>query len=316
MKTKIFTALLVAFSVSIQAESIQADELEEIDMFELEYQSDSTSTGVEKQTSDRAKAQEEEILIDAMVLEDRGASISTTENSAFPLQVSDEGQSSLEEFKGRLLTRLPFVQYYQRDDGTVIKAAQSEGWGIEIGAGYAYTLGNAWSDGSHTPIVELSPRYDARWISLRAEISVLMRERHKEDVNPGAPYMAFAGDVVFHVNLWNDQLPFNEGFNNHVVSLYGSVGYLFDQHRTEVGTLIDADKNLYQLVEEHRASGMTYGFGLEYQWRIHARGNGLIFRLGAKNIPQSFVEHTERQWQLSASVAFNIGINRNRFAED
>lgn len=315
---KICALLLVALCCMVS----QADELEDIDIFELEYQSDSTSTVNEKQTSDRATAEEEEILtVDAMLdLDQQDQSINTrtvTEKTdEFALNISDDGQSSLEQFKGQLLSRLPFVQYYQRDDGTIVKAAQSEGWGLELGVGYVYTFGNAYSRGVHSPLIELSPRYDARWVSVRAEIGALMRERHMEDIEAGAPYIAFATDFAFHVNLWNDRLPFNEGFNNHVVSLYGSIGYMFDQHRTEVGILIDDDRNLYQLIEEHRASGLTYGFGVEYQWRIHAFGNGLILRLGAKNIPQSFVEHTERQWQLSASVSFNIGINRNRFAED
>lgn len=319
MKKVIFAAVLVAAFINTNV--VKADEFEELFQQMESNQQDAGNIARSEEKTEVTSQDDDLLLIDAASLDTVSEVKSTKKttsrsesDSDFELNVTDEGQASLDEFRERSLEDMRFTQYYQDEDGTVVKSAQSEGWGVECGLGYSYMWGNAWSNGAHSPMFEIAPRYDGRWISFRTEIGLLMRKRHNEDLKPEDPYLSFYTDLAFHVNLWNDQEPFNAGFNNHVISLYGSVGYMYDQHRSEVGVLVDEEKNLYEAIEEHRASGVTYGFGLEYQWRIHAMGNALILRVGAKNVPQSFVGHTESQWQLEAKLAVNIGIKRNRYS--
>lgn len=219
----------------------------------------------------------------------------------FPMKRTAEGDKSLSSYKEERLKSLPYIQAFQASDGTILKAADSEGFGIEIFAGYHYA-----EEQYHAPSFGLSGRYDAKKVSYRLSASATTREYNDEAVKAGNRYWSYAADGAFHVNL------FNRGYHVNVLSVYGTIGYLYGQHRYAVGEEIDVNGDTIQKTVKHNGSGVTYGGGLEYRRQFFATGNALSIRCGYRTLPNTFVNNTKVFGTLYAEIGFNFGCKRSR----
>ena len=146
-----------------------------------------------------------------------GTSVVNAQNKDFSFEKSKNGQESLAAYEQQRLEDLPYIQAYQAEDGTVLKAADTEGFGIEVfvGAGYLH------ADPYFTPEAGLSFRYDAKKVSYRVSASALWREYNAESIEPGKKYVSYAADAAFHVNL------LNKGWHVNVLSMYADIGYMY-----------------------------------------------------------------------------------------
>lgn len=220
----------------------------------------------------------------------------------FQMKRSGDGDQSLGSYKEQRLESLPYIQAYQLDNGKIIKAADSEGWGIEVFAGYHYA-----EEAYHSPEVGLSGRYDAKKVSYRVSVSALQREYNTEAVDAGDKYWSYAADGAFHVNL------FNRGYHVNVLSVYGTVGYIYGKHRYAVGEQETADGTGTILkTVKHNGSGVTYGGGIEYRRQFFATGNALSIRVGYRTLPNTYVNNTRIHGTVYAEIGFNFGCGRNR----
>lgn len=214
----------------------------------------------------------------------------------FQMNRSKNGNASLSAYEQKRLEDLPNIQAYQASDGTVLKSADSEGFGVEVFAGAAYML----PDKYFTPEMGLSFRYDAKKVSYRVSASALTREYNSESIEPGKRYYSYAADAAFHVNI------LNKGWHVNVVSLYSNIGYIYGRHRYAV----EAENGGKTL--RHNGSGLTYGGGLEYRCQIFATGNSLTVRAGYKTLPNTYLNNTKVQGAAYVQVGFNFGCARNR----
>ncbi len=213
---------------------------------------------------------------------------------------SQNGDASLSAYEQERLEALPYIQAYQASDGTVLKSADSEGFGVEIFAGALYVLPEEY----FTPEMGLSFRYDAKKVSYRVSASALTRQYNAESIEPGKRYWSYAADAAFHVNL------LNKGWHVNVLSLYGNVGYLYGRHRYAVET--ETEEGTYTTTIKHNGSGITYGGGLEYRCQFFATGNSLTVRAGYKTLPNTYVNDTRVQGSVYIQLGFNFGCGRNR----
>lgn len=218
----------------------------------------------------------------------------------FKMNRSKNGDASLSAYEQKRLEALPYIQAYQASDGTVLKSADSEGFGVEIFAGAAYVLPEQY----FTPEAGLSFRYDAKKVSYRVSASALTRQYNAESIEPGKRYWSYAADAAFHVNL------FNRGWHVNVVSLYGNVGYLYGRHRYAVET--ETSEGVWTTTVKHNGSGITFGGGLEYRCQFFATGNALVIRAGYKTLPNTYVNDTRLQGSVYLQLGFNFGCGRNR----
>lgn len=216
------------------------------------------------------------------------------------MKKSQQGDASLAAYEQKRLEDLPYIQAYQADDGTILKSADSEGFGVEIFAGAVYVLDEHY----FTPEAGLSFRYDAKKVSYRVSVSALTREYNSESIEPGKKYWSYAADAAFHVNL------LNKGWHVNVLSLYGNIGYLYGKHRYAVET--ETAEGFYTTTVKHNGSGITFGGGIEYRYQIFATGNALTVRAGYKSLPNTYVNDTRIQSSVYIQVGFNFGCARNR----
>ena len=239
------------------------------------------------------------ILLTAIILLVGTSGITNAQNKDFTK--SQNGQESLAAYEQQRLEDLPYIQAYQATDGTVLKAADTEGFGVEIFAGAGYMH----ADNYFTPEAGLSLRYDAKKVSYRVSASALMRRYNAESIEPGKKYISYAADAAFHVNL------FNRGWHVNVLSLYANVGYMYGRHAYSVGEAEVENGTLIQTVR-HNGSGITFGGGLEYRCQFFATGNALVVRAGYKTLPNTYVNHTHVEGMAYVSIGFNFGCGRNR----
>lgn len=218
----------------------------------------------------------------------------------FKMNRSTNGNNSLSAYEQKRLEALPYIQAYQASDGTVLKSADSEGFGVEVFAGAAYVLPEEY----FTPEIGLSFRYDAKKVSYRVSASALTREYNSESIEPGKRYYSYAADAAFHVNL------LNKGWHVNVLSLYGNVGYLYGRHRYAVEA--ETQEGVWTTTVKHNGSGITYGGGLEYRCQFFATGNALTIRAGYKTLPNTYVNNTRVQGSVYLQLGFNFGCARNR----
>lgn len=218
----------------------------------------------------------------------------------FVMNESEAGLSSLSAYKEQRLEELPYIQAYQAEDGSILKAADCTGWGIELFAGAGYMH----ADPYFTPEAGLSFRYDAKKVSYRVSASALWREYNAESIEPGKKYVSYSADAAFHVNL------INKGWHVNVLSLYANIGYMYGQHRYAVKAEIE--EGTWSTVVKHNGSGITFGGGLEYRAQFFATGNALVLRAGYKTLPNTYVNNTHIEGMVYMSLGFNFGINRSR----
>lgn len=217
----------------------------------------------------------------------------------FNLNTSSDGLESLSSYKDKRLEKLPYIQAFQADNGQILKAADTEGFGIEVFAGWHMATG------FNTPEAGLSFRYDAKKVSYRLSASALTREYNDEALAAGERYWSYSADAAFHVNL------FNRGFHENVLSLYGNIGYIYGQHRYRVGEEQVEEGTLIRTVK-HNGSGVKFGGGIEYRRQFFASGNALTIRVGYNTLPNTFVNNTKIHGTAYLQVGFNFGCARNR----
>lgn len=218
----------------------------------------------------------------------------------FVMNESEAGLGSLAAYEQQRLEELPYIQAYQAEDGSILKAADAVGWGIEIFGGASYMH----VDNYFTPEAGLSVRYDAKKVSYRVSASALWREYNAESIEPGKKYMSYSADAAFHVNL------INRGWHVNVLSLYANIGYMYGQHRYAVKA--ETEEGTWSTVVKHNGSGITFGGGLEYRAQFFATGNALVLRAGYKTLPNTYVNNTHIEGMVYVSLGFNFGINRSR----
>lgn len=213
------------------------------------------------------------------------------------------GEESMMAFKESHLEKLPYwVQGYVADDGTVLKAANATGWGIEIFAGYDF--GTSYN----TPEGGLSLRYDAKKVSYRLSGTVLSRQHNDEAVNPDKRYYAYAADAALHYNLFTDP----RGFRQNFVSIYASIGYMYDSHKIQVAEdEISENETLIKYVS-HTGSGLTLGGGIEYRHNFFATGNSLSVRAEVLHTQNAWVGDTKSNIKFGVKVGWTFGLCRNR----
>jgi hypothetical protein len=213
------------------------------------------------------------------------------------------GEESLMAFKESHLEKLPYwVQGYVADDGTVLKAGNATGWGVEIFAGYDF--GKTYN----TPEGGLSVRYDAKKVSYRLSGTVLSRQHNDEAINPEKKYYAYAADAAIHYNLFTDP----HGFRQNFVSMYASIGYMYDSHKIQVAEdEISENETLIKYVS-HTGSGLTFGVGAEYRHNFFATGNSLSVRAEVKHTQNAWVGDTKSNWLLGVKVGWTFGLCRNK----
>ncbi len=237
------------------------------------------------------------VIIAALSLVATGAANAQT---SFSISKTEVGSESLNGYKEQRMEVLPYIQAYQAEDGTILKAADAIGWGIEVSLGGGYLH----ADEAFTPEFELSFRYDAKKVSYRVTASALMREYNAESINPGQMYGSYAADGAVHINLLRDRFCVN------VLNMYATIGYMYGQHRYAVK--IEADDGVWSTVVKHNGSGVTYGLGLEYRMQLFATGNALVGRIGYKTVPNTYVNNTRTEGMVYLSVGFNFGCSRSR----
>ena len=225
---------------------------------------------------------------------------SVKDSTDFVINKSESGLSSLAAYKEQRMEDLPYIQFYQADDGTILKAADAVGWGIELFAGAGYMH----ADPYFTPEAGLSVRYDAKKVSYRVSASALWREYNAESIEPGKKYISYSADAAFHVNL------LNEDWHVNVLSLYANVGYMYGQHRYALNA--ETEDGTWSTVIKHNGSGLTFGGGLEYRAQFFATGNALTVRAGYKTLPNTYVNDTHTEGMAYISIGFNFGIGRNK----
>jgi opacity protein-like surface antigen len=213
------------------------------------------------------------------------------------------GEESLMAFKESHLEKLPYwVQGYVADDGTVLKAANATGWGVEIFAGYDF--GKTYN----TPEGGLSVRYDAKKVSYRLSGTVLSRQHNDEAVNPGKRYYAYAADAALHYNIFTDP----RGFRQNFVSMYASIGYMYDRHKIQVAEdEISENETLIKYVS-HRGSGLKFGGGLEYTHKFFATGNSAFVRIEIEYTQDAWVNNTKGALSFGIKCGANLGFNRRK----
>ena len=228
-------------------------------------------------------------------------SVVNAQSTDFIINKSETGMESLSAYKEQRLEDLPYIQAYQAEDGTILKAADCTGWGIEVfaGAGYMHAAPRFI-----TPEAGVSFRYDAKKVSYRVSASALWREYNAESIEPGKKYVSYSADAAFHVNL------INKGWHVNVLSLYANIGYMYGQHRYAVNA--ETEEGVWSTVVKHNGSGITYGGGLEYRAQFFATGNSLTIRAGYKTLPNTYVNNTHIEGMVYMSIGFNFGIGRNR----
>ena len=242
----------------------------------------------------------EKMLASAVILLVGTSGIINAQNKDFSFEKSQNGEESLAAYEQQRLEDLPYIQAYQAEDGTVLKAADCVGWGVEIFAGAGYLH----ADPSFTPEAGLSFRYDAKKVSYRVSASALMRQYNAESVEPGKKYISYAADAAFHVNL------LNKGWHVNVLSMYADIGYMYGRHRYAVEA--ETEEGTWSTVVKHNGSGLTYGGGLEYRAQFFATGNALVVRAGYKTLPNTYVNNTHVEGMAYISLGFNFGCGRNR----
>jgi hypothetical protein len=200
-------------------------------------------------------------------------------NNSANAQTAKIGDESLMAFKESHLEKLPYwVQGYMASDGTVLKAANCTGWGVEVFAGYDF--GTTYN----TPEGGASVRYTAKKVAYRLSGTVLSRKHNDEAVNPEKRYYAYAADAALHYNLFTDP----RGFRQRFVSIFGSIGYMHDNHEIQVAEdAISANETVIKYVS-HTGSGLTFGVGLEGMYNVFATGQSVFVRLELK--------HTQSAW--------------------
>lgn len=220
---------------------------------------------------------------------------------SFTISKTQAGDSTLYAYKKQRIENLPWIQAYQAEDGTILRAADCTGWGIEGFLGYHAT------SGYQTPEGGISVRFDNKEFTYRLSASIFSRKYNSEAINAGKRYLSYAVDGAFHVNLYAG------GFQENIVSVYGNVGYLYGQHRYEVGEAEVEEGTVLKSIK-HNGSGLTYGGGFEYCRNFFARGNSLRVRVGYKTLPNTFVNNTKINGTVYVQIGFTFGLTRNKIS--
>jgi hypothetical protein len=231
------------------------------------------------------------------------ALVANTANAQTAANAPKVGEESLMAFKESHLEKLPYwVQGYMASDGTVLKAANATGWGVEVFAGYDF--GKSYN----TPEGGASVRYTGKKVAYRLSGTVLSRKHNDEAVNPEKRYYAYAADAALHYNLFTDP----RGFRQRFISIYGSIGYMYDSHKIQVAEdAISANETVIKYVS-HTGSGLTFGVGLEGMYNIFATGQSLFARLELKHTQNAWVGDTKSNWLLGVKVGWTFGLCRNK----
>lgn len=221
------------------------------------------------------------------------------QDQSFKITKSQSGDSTLQAYERQRLEDLPWVHAYQLEDKTILKAADCIGWGVEGFLGYHA------ASGYQTPEAGISIRFDNKKVTYRVSASLLSRKYNNEAIDAGKRYMSYAVDGAFHLNLYAG------GHHDNIVSVYATGGYLYGQHRYEVGEAEVEEGTILKSVK-HNGSGITYGGGLEYRHIPYASGNSINVRIGYKSLPNTFVNDTKINGTFYVQVGFTFGVKRNR----
>lgn len=217
----------------------------------------------------------------------------------FTIHKSEVGDSVMNSYEKQRLEDLPWIQAFQAEDGTILKAADATGWGVEGYMGYHFVTGYS------TPELGLSVRFDNKRVSYRLSASALSRKYNSEAIDAGKRYLSYAVDGAFHINLYAG------GYHENVLSVYGNIGYIYGQHRYYVGEA-EIEEGTIATSVKHNGSGVTYGGGVEYRRNFFATGNSLAFRAGYKTLPNTYVNDTRIHGTFYVQVGFTFGIKRNK----
>ncbi len=225
----------------------------------------------------------------------------------FDMVLTEAGLQDLSEATKQKLNKAPRHEEWQLSTGE-LRSVKIDGFyaGINGGAAFfgkqlsptagvtfGYEGGALWSSNGHA----------VRIFSAELNLGALMREYDKESNNPDQKYLSYYTTFNGKVMIWENR------WVNSRINVVGSAGYLFGKdNRKIVEVETESQVEIYNAY--YTGSGLTFGGGLEYSFRPSMKSMRLVLRATAENIPTVHLNHTEREWQIKATLGIQFGIAR------
>lgn len=230
------------------------------------------------------------------------------EQDNFDIVLTEAGINDLSEATKQKLNKAPRHEEWQlstgelrsvKIDGFYVGAnggvISSLNWKVAPTAGvtFGYEGAGLWSSNGHR----------VRIFSAELNLGATLRQYDAESNNPGQNYLSyyttFNGKVQLFENKWV----------NSRINLIGSAGYLFGKDNRKI-VEVETEDTVEIYNAYYTGSGLTFGGGLEYSYRPSMSSMRIVLRATAENIPTVHLNHTEREWQIKATLGIQFGIAR------
>ena len=189
------------------------------------------------------------------------------------------------------------------DNGEILEISKVTGIGLEIDLGGNYIT----RENHFSPEAFIGFRYDGKHLSYRVSTGISYRLLNKESIDAGDKFFTYMANAALHVNViypkpWRNCL-----------SLFGEVGYIFDQHKQLVDNVTDGDGQQYVRYVDHKGSGLAFGGGLEYRHNNFAKPHAFVVRAGVKVIPDAFWNVTKSNVFADVTIGWIFGLKRGHW---